>query len=137
MASLSECGLKDVCEECLPYGRQCCLKVHSCGHACDGLRDEETCLPCLHGCDTGAKLTQDRDDECMMCYSGSLSEAPCLRLKCGHVFHLHCVQRLLDVGYSGPRIDFKFCQCPICRYVLKQERKRRRRRRRRRRRTKE
>lgn len=118
LSSLSQCGLRHVCAVCMPLGANCCLKVHPCGHPCDGLRDEEQCLPCLYGCpreSPALHLSQDREDECMMCYSGSLSEGPCVQLDCGHVFHFHCVRRLLEVGYPGPRIDFKFCQCPICR----------------------
>jgi E3 ubiquitin-protein ligase MYCBP2 len=115
LASLSACGLRDVCEACVSLGQNTCLKIHTCGHACNGFRDESICLPCLHGgCPEHVGVSQDRDDECMICYSGCLAEGPCLRLRCGHVFHGDCLRRRITVGYPGARIDFKFCRCPIC-----------------------
>ena len=37
-------------KECVDYSKAACTKVHNCGHYCGGIKDEEVCLPCLHGC---------------------------------------------------------------------------------------
>ena len=61
-----------------------CDKTLPCGHACCGVKGEEKCLPCLHGCaveDTnGPKLKQDADDMCMICYTEGLSCAPSIQV---------------------------------------------------------
>ncbi|KAL0183758.1 hypothetical protein M9458_019454, partial [Cirrhinus mrigala] len=55
-------------------------KTHPCGHPCGGVKNEELCLPCLHGCDkTTACLKQDADDMCMICFTEALSAAPAIQ----------------------------------------------------------
>ena len=58
-----------------------CNKTLACGHACSGVKGEKECLPCLHGCSPPeAKLKQDADDMCMICYTEGLSCAPCVQV---------------------------------------------------------
>ncbi len=112
--------LSDVCEseECQELSQFACRKIHTCGHACGGVVDEETCLPCLQGCDKDRllkdKVSQDHEDQCMICFTSSLGEEPSVRLCCGHVFHFQCTKRLLASRWNGPRVTFGFAQCPIC-----------------------
>ena len=40
-----------------------------------------------------SQLRQDGDDMCMICWTETLHEAPCIQLKCGHVVHLTCCRR--------------------------------------------
>lgn len=63
------------------YAKLACSKTHPCGHPCGGVKNEETCLPCLHGCDknTGC-LKQDADDMCMICFTEALSAAPAVQV---------------------------------------------------------
>ncbi|KAH8041514.1 hypothetical protein HPB51_016959 [Rhipicephalus microplus] len=96
------------------HAANACSKVHPCGHLCNGIRNETTCLPCLHGCGAAKGLRQDADDMCMICFSEALSCAPAVQLSCGHVFHYHCCKTVLSRGWSGPRITFGFSLCPIC-----------------------
>jgi len=103
--------------ECLEYGRNVCTKTLFCGHLCAGIRDEERCLPCLHGCasdDQTICLRQDADDMCMICFADALSAAPVILLDCGHAFHAHCCRMALQRRWPGPRITFTFMLCPIC-----------------------
>ena len=66
-----------------------CEKNLPCGHQCGGVKGEEDCLPCLHGCrppqgaDTSNwdKLKQDADDMCMICYTEGLSCAPSIQVR--------------------------------------------------------
>lgn len=72
---------------------------------------------------------QDASDACAICFTDRLDEAPCVRLKCGHLFHFICVRTVLERRWSGPRIlfrltnlyynfefrSFRFMQCPLCR----------------------
>ncbi|EGD72098.1 hypothetical protein PTSG_11546 [Salpingoeca rosetta] len=130
MAQLVATGIKNVCSDpdCIELAKNSCTKTLTCGHACCGIRGEEKCLPCLRGCkpevEAGdgeeggqvarAPLTQDNEDQCMICFTGALQEEPCIQTPCGHVFHFNCVKRLLEVRWNGPRITFGFCKCPIC-----------------------
>ena len=58
-----------------------CDKTLSCGHPCNGVKGEETCLSCLHGCASdNPKLRQDADDMCMVCYTEGLACAPCIQV---------------------------------------------------------
>ena len=110
-----------VCEEaeCAAHQQTACQRVQSCGHACGGVRDEARCLPCLRGCGGGgARLRQDADDMCMVCFTDPLAAAPALLLSCGHLFHLHCCRRVLAARWVGPRITFGFSLCPICKVCI-------------------
>ncbi|KAJ8253382.1 hypothetical protein GJAV_G00212310 [Gymnothorax javanicus] len=101
--------------DCQEYAKLACSKTHVCGHPCGGVKNEELCLPCLHGCDRStACLKQDADDMCMICFTEALSAAPAIQLDCSHVFHLQCTRRVLDNRWLGPRITFGFMACPIC-----------------------
>ncbi|KAM8976197.1 E3 ubiquitin-protein ligase MYCBP2 isoform 3-T3 [Pelodytes ibericus] len=101
--------------DCQEYAKSACSKTHSCGHPCGGVKNEDHCLPCLHGCDKNATtLKQDADDMCMICFTEALSAAPAIQLECSHVFHLQCCRRVLENRWLGPRITFGFMSCPIC-----------------------
>ncbi|XDV30974.1 hypothetical protein PO909_033770, partial [Leuciscus waleckii] len=102
-------------QDCQDYAKLACSKTHPCGHPCGGVKNEELCLPCLHGCfKTEASLKQDADDMCMICFTEALSAAPAIQLDCSHVFHLQCTRRVLENRWLGPRITFGFMSCPIC-----------------------
>ena len=78
---------------------------------CGGVRGEEKCLPCYQGCD-GVAL--EKDAYCSVCYTEPLGQAPTVRLECGHAFHYACVKRILDGRWNGPRMNFGFMGCPLC-----------------------
>lgn len=101
--------------ECQEHAKNACTKTLPCGHACGGIRDEDPCLFCLHGCSSAQDtLKQDADDMCMICFTEALSAAPAIQLACGHVFHWHCCRQVLQRLWPGPRITFGFSRCPIC-----------------------
>ncbi|XP_035248710.1 E3 ubiquitin-protein ligase MYCBP2 isoform X4 [Anguilla anguilla] len=101
--------------DCQEYAKLACSKTHACGHPCGGVKNEDHCLPCLHGCDRSSTcLKQDADDMCMICFTEALSAAPAVQLDCSHVFHLQCTRRVLENRWLGPRITFGFMSCPIC-----------------------
>lgn len=100
--------------------RNSCKKVLTCGHVCAGVKDEETCPPCLHGCDIS--VSQRAGDNCIICYTDELSAAPVIMLECTHLFHLHCVNRVLDNKWVGARITFSFSMCPICKTPMQHKR---------------
>ncbi|XP_052769360.1 uncharacterized protein LOC128209377 isoform X2 [Mya arenaria] len=90
-----------------------CDKTLHCGHKCGGYRYEKDCPPCLKvGCKATGK--QNENDTCVICYTDELSRAPVIMIKCGHIFHLHCVERVLQNRWVGARINFKFMNCPLC-----------------------
>lgn len=114
-------------EDCQRFSGESCTKVLACGHYCHGVLGEDLCLPCLHGCSSSSsvsanqhqQLRQDGDDMCMVCFSESLfAGGPCIQLTCRHVFHAHCIRTALEKRWSGGRISFNFCRCPICKATI-------------------
>lgn len=71
------------------YAKLACSKTHPCGHPCGGVKNEDACLPCLHGCDknTGC-LKQDADDMCMICFTEALSAAPAVQVSVNAIMSL-------------------------------------------------
>lgn len=121
MSSFVASGVHGVCStaDCVELAKSLCTRTLPCGHACNGVRDEATCLPCLRGCSKDV-VKMDADDQCPICFTSSLSDEPCIRLDCAHVFHYRCVQRLLTNRWTGPRIVFGFCRCSVCSQSLLQ-----------------
>ena len=103
-------------EWCVEKIGESCLSTLPCGHICHGCRQDEECgvhLPCLYGCaDLGG---MDKDDMCCLCYTESLSQAPCVQLSCGHIFHVECLRSQLNSRWTGTAINFGFAQCCLCR----------------------
>ena len=116
---LEVAGIERVCgsDECCKRAQSACTKMLDCGHACGGIRDEETCLPCLQCADVDG-LFVDADDFCSICWTDNLGAAPCVRMDCGHVFHAGCVNALIDRRWPGPSITFGFADCPCCKAEL-------------------
>lgn len=89
-------ALQNICNdlECVQKGKQICKKTLECGHSCSGFSNEINCLECLDD-DCASKnenlLGQKGSDYCVICYSEALSSAPCIKVRCGHIFHLHCL----------------------------------------------
>jgi E3 ubiquitin-protein ligase MYCBP2 len=110
-------ALERVCNaaDCVAKRNVACVCTLDCGHLCGGVRDETTCLPCYEGC-SGVKLVADED--CTVCYTEHLVASPTIRLGCGHAFHYMCLTALLSRRWSGPRINFGFLACPLCRKEL-------------------
>ena len=106
-------------KECIEYSKTACTKALTCGHFCGGIKDEEVCLPCLHGCSGSAGLRQDADDMCMICFTEALWPIPSIQLECGHVFHFACCRKILEKRWTGPRITFGFRNCPICKAKIR------------------
>ncbi|ESO93791.1 hypothetical protein LOTGIDRAFT_205644 [Lottia gigantea] len=115
-------AIGNVCSDpdCQETAKLACSKILPCHHPCGGIKNEEKCLPCLHGCKNGdgEQLKQDADDMCMICFTEALSAAPAIKLKCGHVFHLQCSRTILEKRWVGPRITFGFSLCPICKATI-------------------
>ena len=70
-----------------------------------------------------AAVTLDEDDVCRVCWGDELHQlcrAPSLILRCGHAFHAHCVHRIFELRWeaSGPRINFGYTACPLCRAAM-------------------
>ncbi|EJW84961.1 hypothetical protein WUBG_04127 [Wuchereria bancrofti] len=99
-------------EECRHFATFACQQQLPCGHICGGIRDEEVCLPCIQ-C-RKPDIKQDADDLCVICFTDRLGGAPCIQLACDHIFHYRCVRTVLEKRWNGPRIVFRFMQCPLC-----------------------
>uniref|UniRef100_A0A0N4Z1B8 RCR-type E3 ubiquitin transferase n=1 Tax=Parastrongyloides trichosuri TaxID=131310 RepID=A0A0N4Z1B8_PARTI len=101
--------------ECQQYKGNVCKKIHiECGHLCNGVFNEKECLPCLRCTQVNDKINQDSEDLCSICYTDKLGSAPCIKVECGHIFHNHCLMKLLENKWIGPRISFRFMKCPLC-----------------------
>jgi hypothetical protein len=91
-------ALQNICgePECVQRGQEICQKTLQCGHNCCGYSKEMNCLDCLDDECAGKNeqlLGQKGSDYCVICYSEALSSAPCIRVNCGHIFHLHCLTK--------------------------------------------
>ncbi|VDO50976.1 unnamed protein product, partial [Haemonchus placei] len=106
--------LMGVCShpDCVRFSATACCRNLPCGHPCGGIAGEKECLPCLM-CDN-EDAAQDGDDVCVVCFTDRLCAAPCIRLGCGHLLHYHCVRAVLEKRWPGPRIQFRFLNCPLC-----------------------
>ncbi|XGW06024.1 hypothetical protein V3C99_016398 [Haemonchus contortus] len=106
--------LMGVCShpDCVRFSATACCRNLPCGHPCGGIAGEKECLPCLM-CDN-EDAAQDGDDVCVVCFTDRLCAAPCVRLGCGHLLHYHCVRAVLEKRWPGPRIQFRFLNCPLC-----------------------
>ncbi|KAJ1346815.1 hypothetical protein KIN20_001718 [Parelaphostrongylus tenuis] len=98
--------------DCVHYSTTACCRTLSCGHLCGGIAGEKECLPCLVCHVEGT--AQDGNDVCVICFTDRLCAAPCIRLECGHLLHYHCVRAVLEKRWPGPRIQFRFMNCPLC-----------------------
>ena len=107
-----------------------CHKILPCGHNCRGFRGEKKCLPCLNekcaeearaACSSGHCHKDDTvlegitdEDFCTICFISELAAEPCIKLGCGHVFHMNCIKTIIENKWLGHRITFKFLECPSC-----------------------
>ena len=105
-----------------PLIKKCDL-VKDCGHACNGVKGEAECIPCLDaGCiDAESRLPND-EELCMICYTSELKEEACVELGCGHVFHANCVHNLLKHRWNTLKISFAFMSCPQCKQEITEAR---------------
>ena len=106
-------------EECRAKMARACVQRLPCGHQCIGCRDEETCMPCVYGCQPDHGISAY--DKCRICSAEDLCEGPCVQLECGHVFHYGCIEEKLRYRWElqGPRISFAFMNCPLCREPMR------------------
>ncbi|KAH3836593.1 E3 ubiquitin-protein ligase MYCBP2-like isoform X2 [Dreissena polymorpha] len=97
-----------------------CGRVLVCGHGCVGYKNEPKCPPCVHPTcyQKSSGLTQSGEDDCSICYTDELREAPVVMLQCGHLFHLHCTRRVLENKWVGHRLNFTFMLCPLCKVPI-------------------
>jgi hypothetical protein len=105
--------LGDICNkpECCDLAKNASQIVLPCGHPNCGVGDEM--LPCLfEGCDSFGAV--DGQDYCNICFVEGLIQAPCIQLRCGHIFHFHCLKKRLELRWNTPRMLFDFCLCPLC-----------------------
>mmetsp|Transcript_34298 Transcript_34298/g.58730 ORF Transcript_34298/g.58730 Transcript_34298/m.58730 type:complete len:467 (+) Transcript_34298:30-1430(+) len=55
------------------------------------------------------------EDFCNICWTEELGEHPCLKLKCGHIFHAHCIKNKLAIRWeAGGPVNLSFMDCPLC-----------------------
>jgi len=104
---------------CLEKRAMSCRRTHSeCGHPCHGTIGEEHCMSCIEdGCPSkSAYCTQQPDDYCNICFTEELSEAPCIELDCGHIFHFQCMRQRLELKQylDTPSVSFSCAKCPLC-----------------------
>ena len=101
---------KDYIEKC-----QKCVKA--CGHTCNGVHGEESCLPCLDP-DCRALCQQNCEDTCTICFDKDLKEEACVQLLCGHVFHANCMLKHLKQKWKTLNINFSYLACPTCKQEI-------------------
>lgn len=109
---------QDISNTCIreTHGNSCGRQLR-CGHTCGGYRHEPRCPPCLDPRCCAGSDRKTGDDDCIIC-TYPLSAAPVVNLQCSHMYHLHCVKRMLRSRWVGPRITFNFTLCPLCKVLM-------------------
>ena len=66
------------------------------------------------------ELTEGTDKEsfCTICWVSELGSEPCIKLGCGHVFHLNCIKSIITKRWTSLRINFGFMNCPSCKQEM-------------------
>lgn len=103
-------------DECKSKMKAMCKKKLRCGHRCCGIQNETSCLPCLEPDCLGPDSIHHQAvpiEECQICWE-MLRSGPCIKLLCGHIFHLDCAKERVRQGFPGPPISFNFMNCPLC-----------------------
>eukprot|EP01062_Namystynia_karyoxenos_P043751 TRINITY_DN32029_c0_g2_i2.p1 TRINITY_DN32029_c0_g2~~TRINITY_DN32029_c0_g2_i2.p1 ORF type:complete len:716 (+),score=152.51 TRINITY_DN32029_c0_g2_i2:101-2248(+) len=100
--------------ECEQRNQEACTRTLACGHACPGVRGEESCPPCMVPDCAANETGRSNTDWCSICFCEDLRAAPIVLLDCGHAFHHHCLRKRLLKKWPGPRITFGFLNCPEC-----------------------
>ena len=54
-----------------------------------------------------------------ICFTSELGEEPCVKLRCGHVFHANCLLTMLQHRWTTLRVTFGFLDCPSCKTPIK------------------
>ncbi len=92
-------ALQYICqiEDCQRRLKSACQKTLNCDHPCCGYIKEMNCLDCLQD-DCALKnkeklLSQKGSDFCNICFVEGLQNAPCIKINCGHIFHLECLTK--------------------------------------------
>lgn len=105
--------------DCVMRAAASCGIQLKCKHWCCGIKSEKPCLGCLVDECPGNTAKADGEDFCNICYTESLSAAPSIKLECGHLFHLGCVDTKISKRWSGQRIVFSYLDCPLCKVQMK------------------
>jgi len=98
-------ALQFICqsEECQRKIKVACQKTLNCEHACCGYFKEMNCLDCISDeCAEKNKeklLSQKGSDYCNICFIESLNNAPCIKVGCGHIFHLECLTKRIGLFF--------------------------------------
>lgn len=99
--------LAGVCtnEACTTKSQVICGKMLSCGHPCNGLRDEAACnVPCC-------VCSEIKDEQCGICLD-KMSESPVIMLDCGHPHHYGCALNMAkNANWRGCKMAFAAVSC--------------------------
>jgi hypothetical protein len=98
-------------EVCKGYERLSQRYTLDCGHDNYGFDKYELCLDC-----PGIK-----GDDCYICMTDRLSDAPCIKMDCGHVFHKGCIDEKFRIKHSTKHVTMNYTTCPVCYYRLSHE----------------
>jgi hypothetical protein len=101
MYNITECEN----EICKLNKTMCETHITSCGHNNYGITDYELCLVCENK-DTYEEI-------CGVCVTDKLHEKPCIKLDCGHIFHLDCIKTRSSINPTD-NITTNHTHCPTC-----------------------
>lgn len=99
-------------DECIEYNKLCTQKYTSCNHPNYGFSDYELCFDCCNG-DNGCN-GDIKNEECYICMTDELFRGPCIKLDCGHIFHLVCIKGRFENKYGTQHINLNYTYCPTC-----------------------
>ena len=97
--------------ECIEHNKLCPEQNTSCGHPNYGFDKYELCLEC---CEIGDLTSDLRNEECYICMTEELHRKPCIKLDCGHIYHLDCMEQRFANKYGTNHIHLNYTYCPTC-----------------------
>ncbi len=89
--------------ECIEYNKLCPEQNTSCDHHNYGFDTYELCLEC----------DEAKNEDCYICMTEELHRKPCIKLDCGHIYHLDCMDQRFHKHGTG-HIQLNYTYCPIC-----------------------
>ncbi|KAJ9452901.1 hypothetical protein DIPPA_55270 [Diplonema papillatum] len=108
--------------DCVSRSKRQCSATLVCGHPCNGCDGEATHLACMkEDCASANPAKPSEDELCNVCYVEELKAAPCVSLKCGHVFHFHCLEKKISRKWVTDYISFSFLNCPLCNALMESD----------------
>lgn len=95
--------------ECIEYTKICPNLDTTCGHPNYGFNKYEVCLQCTNDYNMEKEM-------CYICMTDELHKKPCIKLECGHIYHLNCLEHRFTSKHNTSHINLNYTYCSVCNF---------------------